>query len=82
MAKTQNPQTPQQPPDQKDPDDQAREDLYRELGLDDFSHESCIRDLFGDLYTLGPAEDEPATGDSGRVTQMGPGRRNQPDENE
>jgi hypothetical protein len=48
---------------------QSREELARELGLDELTYEACVRELFaefvGDL-----AKPEPA-----RVVQTGPGRR-------
>ena len=58
------------------------EDIKRELGLADLSHDACVRELFGDLLdealaraTSGSAK--PSTNSEiFRVTQTGPGRRN------
>jgi hypothetical protein len=46
--------------------------LRRELGFDELTYEACFRELFGELFDVGPR----ATADAPpRVTQMGPGRR-------
>lgn len=49
--------------------DQAREELVRELGLDELTYESCVRELFAEFVSDTP-KPEPV-----RVVQTGPGRR-------
>jgi hypothetical protein len=75
MAKTKTPQAPPTPRDSTDFDGRTREDLRRDLGLDEFTYASCFRELFAELYDLGPEPEEPPTSGPSRVTQMGPGRR-------
>jgi hypothetical protein len=49
--------------------DQAREELARELGLDELTYEACVHELFAEFVSES-AKPEPA-----RVVQTGPGRR-------
>ena len=68
---------------------QTAEELAQALGLDELTTDACIQGLFGELFEdLGinaqgeagsgvEADEEPI-----RVVQMGPGRRNSPEENE
>jgi hypothetical protein len=52
---------------------QTREELLRDLGLDQLTREACLRGVFTDLL------DEPGSGvDGWIVTQVGPGRRSSP----
>ncbi len=57
-------------------DGKTREDLLRELGLEELTYEACFHSLFAELLDdLMPSASD--TG-GGRVTQMGPGRRTKP----
>lgn len=49
---------------------QTREELLRDLGLDQLTREACLRGVFGNLL-----DEPPPSGDSWTVTQVGPGRR-------
>jgi hypothetical protein len=50
---------------------QTREELLRDLGLDQLTREACLRGVFGDLL-----DEEPGPGGDGwTVTQVGPGHR-------
>jgi hypothetical protein len=63
---------------------QTREELLRDLRLDQLTREACLRGVFGGLLDEPepgmdepePGMDEPAPGaDEWTVTQVGPGRR-------
>jgi hypothetical protein len=47
--------------------------LRAELGLDELTYESCVRELFEEL--IGPRADDPARREPTRVVQAGPARR-------
>lgn len=64
------PTKPKMSPSELLGDGLSREQLMRDLGIDEWTYESCVRDLFG--FTPDPLI---RRGPVGRVTQMGPGRR-------
>jgi hypothetical protein len=82
LAKTKNPQAPKPPPGRTGFDGRTRDELRRDLGLDEFTYEACFRELFAELYDLGPAADASTADAPSRVTQMGPGRRRRPGKSE
>lgn len=49
--------------------EREREELMRELGLDELTYEACVRELFAEFVDP-PVQPEPV-----RVVQTGPGRR-------
>ena len=69
-------------------DDELREasvdELAADLGLDELTYDSCVRELFGDLLVEVFGEQDPGPappeGSGGRIIQMGPGWRTPPEE--
>lgn len=65
-------QTTDRPDDTKSPEE-LRAELIADLGLDELTYESCVRELFEEL--ISSPTDDTARREPTRVVQAGPPRR-------